>query len=692
MQTVHVVFKTHLDVGFTDFAGEVVSLYFGRYIPAALDLAEALRQRGGSERFVWTTGSWLVYEYLEQASPPERQRMERAIENGDMVWHALPFTTHTELMDPGLFRFGLSLSHTLDERFGRHTIACKMTDVPGHTRSMIPYLAEAGIRFLHIGVNGASSPPSVPPAFVWRAPDGCEIVVLYSAGGYGTEHVLEGMEDVLLFAHSGDNLGPPSVDQVLSIFQDARQRFPGAAVVASTMDRYAAALLAIQSTLPVITSEIGDTWIHGTGSDPKKVAQFRELQRARAAWIKRGIAEASLEPFSRRLLLVPEHTWGLDVKTHLGDFTHYATLDFARARAQDRVDPSAAPPAQADAAQLFAIWSRGREGSYRRLEASWQEQRDYITQAVAALPTDELSREAQARLQDLEPREPSRDGFSPFDPSRTLDSPWYRVAFDSTTGCLSLLIDKVRNRTWCSAGQIMGLFRYQSFSQADYDRWLSGYVVNLEQTRDWAIPDFSKPGMDAAVPKPERRTYLPELTGSWARHADKELDVILELRMPVSCSETLGAPKRLTIAYRFQEQAVDMRLQWFEKQACRLPEAAWFSFAPAVREPKRWMLDKMGGLVSPLDVVPDGNRNLHAVDRGMVYQDEESYLRIESLDAPLVAPWMRRLLHFDRSDPPLDRGMHFNLHNNVWGTNFRMWYEDDALFRFRVWLAPGDEL
>jgi hypothetical protein len=26
--------------------------------------------------------------------------------------------------------------------------------------------------------------------------------------------------------------------------------------------------------------------------------------------------------------------------------------------------------------------------------------------------------------------------------------------------------------------------------------------------------------------------------------------------------------------------------------------------------------------------------------------------------------------------------MHFNLYNNVWGTNFPMWYEDDARFRF----------
>ena len=38
----------------------------------------------------------------------------------------------------------------------------------------------------------------------------------------------------------------------------------------------------LRAQLPVITQEIGDTWIHGVGTDPKKVAQYRELLRWRA--------------------------------------------------------------------------------------------------------------------------------------------------------------------------------------------------------------------------------------------------------------------------------------------------------------------------------------------------------------------------------------------------------------------------
>jgi len=127
-----VVFKTHLDIGFTDFARKVVARYMKDYIPGALELAE--KTRLSPNRFVWTTGSWLAYRFLEDADRKRRKMMEAAIEADDFHWHALPFTTHTEILDPELFRLGLEFSRRLDRRFGRKTITAKMTDVPGHTR------------------------------------------------------------------------------------------------------------------------------------------------------------------------------------------------------------------------------------------------------------------------------------------------------------------------------------------------------------------------------------------------------------------------------------------------------------------------------------------------------------------------------------------------------------------------------
>ena len=171
-----VVFKTHFDLGYTDLAQTVWETYKERYIPAAMDRAEALRD--AKDRFIWTTGSWLIDTYLREGTPAERARMERAIAHGDITWHGLPVTTHTELMDAELFEYGISIAQALDARFGKRTVAAKLTDVPGHTRAIIPYLTRAGLEFLHIGVNPVSVNPAVPPLFTWRAPGGEELTVM----------------------------------------------------------------------------------------------------------------------------------------------------------------------------------------------------------------------------------------------------------------------------------------------------------------------------------------------------------------------------------------------------------------------------------------------------------------------------------------------------------------------------------
>ena len=681
--TVHLVFKTHLDVGFTDLAKDAVRRYFDGYIPAAVDLAEALRHRGGTERFIWTTGSWLIFEYLEQASPAGRERMERAIRLGDIAWHGLPFTTHSEAMTPGLFTYGLSLSRTLDARYGRRTIAAKMTDVPGHTRAMIPLMVNAGLNCLHIGVNPASTAPDVPPAFTWRSPEGAEIIVLYSAGGYGTLHTIDGLDDVLFIAHTNDNMGPPSVEDVLGVFDGVRQQFPGAKVKASTLDAFARRLETVKQTLPVVTSELGDTWIHGLGTDPKKVSQYRELLRLGDAWIEKGVAAEALQAFLGRLLLIAEHTWGMDVKTFLGDYVNYAPSDLATARKLERVDTNTTP----GGCEPYQVFQKP-DNTYRRLESSWQEQRDYITQAVTGLVDAALIGDAESCLREITPRLPKTGGFSAFDPSQALTSASFTVAFDPATGSIIQLEDKATGQSWCTSEHTLGLFRYESFSQADYDRLIGDYSINLEETSIWAIPDFSKPGMDAARPRPEHRFYLPQLSTAEYRSAGDDLDVVLKLQMPESCAHQLGAPRKLTIEYHFTAQTVTCRLQWFDKQANRLPEALWFSFNPLVTDPAAWMMDKMGQSISPLDVVHNGARNLHAVHRGVKNDDGTTCICIESLDAPLVAPGTPRLTHFDNMQPQLEHGMHFNLYNNIWGTNFPTWYEDDAVFRFQLRLSP----
>src|SRR5580704_8018844 len=98
VKRVVVMFKCHLDVGSTETQAGVMKKYFDVYYPEAMKRAAAMRE-SGADRYTWTTGSWLLYEYLEQASAEAKKKMEQAIAAGDIAWHALPFSWQTEVLD-----------------------------------------------------------------------------------------------------------------------------------------------------------------------------------------------------------------------------------------------------------------------------------------------------------------------------------------------------------------------------------------------------------------------------------------------------------------------------------------------------------------------------------------------------------------------------------------------------------------
>jgi hypothetical protein len=633
-RSVHLIFKTHLDVGFTDYAAVVVRNYFKKYIPAALRMARELRQ-SGSDRFIWTTGSWLIYEYLEQASPAERGQMEEAILAGDIAWHALPFTTHTELMDAELFRFGLSLSRTLDERFGRRTIAAKMTDVPGHTRAIIPLLAEAGVVFLHIGVNPGSTVPSVPSLFRWQDPGGAELLVMYESG-YGSVFEIPGLEHSLAFGHTMDNMGPQSHEQVLDVYREVRARQPGARVFASTLNDFAAQLVRVRENLPVLSQEIGDTWIHGVGSDPIKVARFRELLRLRAEWLVSGRvtrSEPSFINFNRWLLMVPEHTWGMDEKTWLNDHENFTVKDFSLAR---------------------------RLPNFQRFEASWVEKRAYPQLAVNAL--------AQAKL----------------------ETPSLTVTFEQQKGSVHQLVDRTTRQSLVVRPGEFGVFSYQTFSSEDYERFFNTYVLP-QQRHGWALEDFCKPGL-----RPEdspSRCWLPLVQGIFKRSTPGVEHILFHLTFEDEALRQFGAPRNGYLQYSLpaQEQRLHIDLQWFNKQASRMPEALWMTFRPEYLPGAEWLIEKLGREIPALSVLKNGNRHLHGSGRYVTRRAPGNELRISALDSPLVALGARSLLDFNNDQPDTRLGAHFCLFNNLWGTNFPMWFEEDCRFRFDITLNPTKE-
>ena len=59
VKKVFVIHKTHLDIGFTDSAKEVLARYVDAFIPGAIETARVCN-RDGKRNFVWTVGSFRI--------------------------------------------------------------------------------------------------------------------------------------------------------------------------------------------------------------------------------------------------------------------------------------------------------------------------------------------------------------------------------------------------------------------------------------------------------------------------------------------------------------------------------------------------------------------------------------------------------------------------------------------------------
>lgn len=642
VEKVLVIFKTHLDIGFTDLSSKVEQRYIDYYIPKAIEVARRLREEGGDERYVWTTGAWLVDAYLRQATPEAAAELEEAIRRGDIVWNGVPYTVESESMNRALFEGILRLSQRLDARFGKHTSAAKMTDVPGHTRSIVPLLSEAGIGFLHVGTNPAVSVPDVPPVCRWRDPaSGREIILMYQ-GSYGDTMLLPDGRTAVSINLTGDNHGPLSIEEVHRIFASLRERYPSARIVAASLNDVAAALEPMRADLPVVTSEIGDTWIYGYGSAPLRMARFRELGRLYDGWIRQGRlapdSDAAID-FAVRLGMIAEHTWGADVKTHLRNWDKYDFDTFTAARTQPEF--------------LFT-------------EQSWRELDDNIDKAVALLP-DPLREEAREALKQV--GEVDRRPVTGNDSDRKLDAAG-RYAFE-TKGVKCLL----------------GGIAYQSFSNDDYTRFQDAYLTSHVQ---WAIEDNGKPGLDRS---PARSATIEARVAKCSAERSREgRRIRTEMVFP---EDARIDPRVLPEAVRCQwEIARDGRsVAWtvdlVGKPANRMPEAYWVSIQP--EELLSVVAEKTGGRVDLLDVVPGGNRQMHGIDRYVDLVTRRGTLRITSPDALLVVVGERNALNYSTQLPDLRQGIHFCLFDNLWGTNFSMWWGGDMRYRFRAeWIGEAE--
>ena len=147
-----VVFKMHVDIGYTNWAEGVLQKYCDSMLDETLASIDETSSLPESEQFVWTIPGWPLKYMLENCSEEKRIRLEQAIKGGRIVPHALPATYETEASDLENLVRGLSYTSGINSSFSLpEAREAKLTDVPSHSNALPTVLTHAVIDFLHLG-------------------------------------------------------------------------------------------------------------------------------------------------------------------------------------------------------------------------------------------------------------------------------------------------------------------------------------------------------------------------------------------------------------------------------------------------------------------------------------------------------------------------------------------------------------
>jgi hypothetical protein len=725
-----------------DTVGSQVQLGFDEWIPLAIKIGKQLEAEGGEERIRWLGQSWIFDLFLNcDANLPKVgggvaltcpnasavADFRAAVKDGTITWHAFPHNAELEVLSAFGLRNGIDQAHALDTEFGLPPKRClSVRDVPGIPRGAIAPAAAAGVDAFSIGANGRIVPPLLAPAFRWTDSErNASALVWFHAFGYGhdpavfsrrrgqdgpspqppymsTNHgpeyvVIPGSPEALVYDWRGDNAGPPtSVEEVKSTWKVLHSWWPDAKIVASDLDAFTASALPFAEKLPVVTKELGDTWVMGVPSDPTKVATMRAMDRQLSACAADAACSAhspeELKNFSRYWIKNSEHTWGVSVQ-HFGLWQRRGWSN------------SAFRPALSDP-------ERGAGAVYKVLSRSWKDQYAWgVTYAMDALSAaNPLKMALEREFAAMAPGQISSTGYTKLGrvaAGKPLSLGWATVAYGSRGEIISLK-SKSGAKDWASAANPLALLRYQSLSDATFgDQMRQSYLfrhptsVPGNSSEISGANEYGKPGVDRDA-HPLDQLLSPTLKAAYTKGAGDSVELLLEMTFPLEVVTKYGAPASAWLLVRpkkMQPQALELTLELVGKQPTRLPEATWLQFsAPDITGMKINKLSdgSMAGWVNPLEVVDGGAKSLHGISPGgpalQLARQGQHQMLVTSMDAGVVrfdTPYPTPTPIFRQ--PDVAQGAHFGLHMNTWNTNYPFWWpyqaaNASAVFRFELQL------
>ena len=695
---IFLVFKTHFDIGFTDLSSQIIRQYSQEMLPQVLDTCNQTADMGPLH-YVWTMPSWPLT--VMQQNKELRPQLDALIERGQVVWHALPFTSHIDFSGVEDIIQGLQYAVHLSEEYGLPLpVSAKMTDVPGHGRILPTVLANAGIRFLHLGCNEFATPPAVPSLFFWEGMDGSRVLTMYSKGGYGSQ--LTPPADWpypvwMALMHTHDNSGPQSADMIRAMVDKVQKAYPDAEIVCGSMDDFYHALSECDlSDVPVIQQDLADCWIHGAVSYPVETAAVRQARRDlvtagvlsfAAQQGQSAVAQAAQQAYDA-LALFDEHTWGLDVKTWMDAQRVYEKSEFL-----------AALPTE----------------EYQRMEQSWQEQRDRATTAAAqakhalqavlqqsqaavwnpngdrftgwayAAPDTpgalSLAGEYRVYAEDLPPlsAKPLTERASLPQP-QALENHRYRLTLDQTRGIITAVYDKKLGRTLLRERDGVGVFsyRYDVYGIEDVTEYLRSYAYRFT---DWGIRDNMKDN----YPNAPHQTFAPVFS-----HMEVDGYTVSLHYRGAACAD-YGDAETICVQVALPPEGDELfvRVVLDNKQPTPWTESGGLAL-PWAAETADFRFNKNGEIIDPAcDIAEQANHALYCVEQFACAQDAAGGVCILTKDAPLFSIGETGIYTYRKHFQPLAPILYCNLFNNMWGTNFPQWMQGTMKFHFTLFGYEG---
>jgi len=700
-----VVFKTHLDIGYTETIDHVLKTYRVDMMDQALSIIEQDRQLPLEQRFVWTLAGWPLAHVLGPLQEPARKaRIEQAVKEGSIAFHAIPFTLHSESDDLEDLVRGLGFSSRIARQYGRPLpISAKMTDVPSHSWVWPTLLSHAGIPFIQIGCNVLSAYVHLPELFWWEGPDGSRILCQYTRN-YGSSlrpPKSWPSRNYLAMIMTSDNCGPPTAAKVEKVRKNVEKNMPGVRVHFGSLDDFAKAVLAEKPELKVVRADMPDTWIHGWLSMPVEAKMAHNLRPL----------EPALEGLDIQL-----RVWGVNVPpvvAALAESYEQSNLFSEHTFGPDRPDRhswNSGTPHYLYGKKWEDAYTRG---AYKKYEQAFDDKRQFAHRADAivrrelASRLDLLAKSVKADVDSVlvynalpwkrsgivaVPGKPEKlllaedvpaNGYKVLSarsdlPEKVLsetsfETPFFTVTFDLKRGGIASLVEKKTGRECVdqSSEYVVGQFLHERFDNQIMTEFHNAYGRNRYS---WIKGNVPTNIVYAALTPP-----------SWlvVREHGSVADVVT-----LTATDTLGLGKGIALVFTFPHSQPYVEVEWRinDKKADPLPEGGWLCFPFAVSEP-RFLLGRLGGPIDPAkDIIPGANRHYFCLNTGVSIADKEGRgMGLCPIDSPCVSLDEPGLWKYSLDYLPKKPSVFVNLYNNEWNTNFPEWIGGSWSSRVRFW-------